>query len=136
MISDTYLVNNYQIDLKDVILKMPHVKFDLDFTTKLRSEITTGAKYEMYFRKWVYNNVTPATGSNFTWDIPVTYAKTKYLLIAFQTNRVNNTAVDTGLFDYCDLENCQVVLNNNVYYPHERLNMRIDENRCAPLYTN
>ena len=135
MISDTYLVNTFQIDLKDVILKMPHVKFDLEYTTKLRSEITTGTKYEMYFRKWVYNNVTPATGSDFTWDIPVTYAKTKYLLLAFQTNRVNNTEADSSLFDFCDLENCQVVLNNNVYYPHERLNMRIAKNRCAPLYS-
>ena len=134
-LAPAYLGATFDLDLKDVILKMPHVKFDLDHATKVRSEITTGSKYDLYFRKWSYNYIIPPQGTDFTWDIPVTYSKVKYLLIVFQTNRVDNRAEDGGQFDLCDLENCQVVLNNNVYYPHERMNMRVTEHRCAPLYT-
>lgn len=123
-----------KIDLREVILKMPHVKFNLEHTTRVRSEIAKNCKYELRYRRWFYNNIVPASGTDFTWDIPVSYAKTKYLLIAFQTNKLNNKVADVSLFDLCDLENCQVLLNNNVYYPHERLNLNTREHRCGILY--
>ncbi|KAK7574251.1 hypothetical protein V9T40_006209 [Parthenolecanium corni] len=123
------------IDLRDVVLKVPHVKFDLEHTTKVRSEISENSKYELKYRRWFYNNITPPAGEDFTWDIPASYAKIKYVLIAFQTNRLNNTTANISQFDLCNLENCQILLNNNVYYPHEPLNINVNENRCNILYS-
>ncbi|KAK7590297.1 hypothetical protein V9T40_001910 [Parthenolecanium corni] len=130
-----YAPYSIKIDLQDVILKLPHIKFNLEQTTKVRSEIAKNSKYELQYRRWFYNNITPSSGEDFTWDIPVSYAKTKYILIAFQTNRMNNSAANSSQFDLCNLENCQVLLNNNVYYPHEPLNIHVSEFRCSVLYS-
>lgn len=124
-----------KVDLRDVVFKMPHVKFELEHTTRVRSEIAKNCKYELRYRRWFYNNISPASGTDFTWDIPVSYAKTKYILIAFQTKRWNVKTADASRFDLCDLENCQVLLNNNVYYPHERLNVVVSEHRAGVLYS-
>ncbi|KAK7590536.1 hypothetical protein V9T40_002149 [Parthenolecanium corni] len=124
-----------KVDLRDVVFKMPHVKFELEHTTRVRSEIAKNCKYELRYRRWFYNNISPASGTDFTWDIPVSYAKTKYILIAFQTRRWNVKTADASRFDLCDLENCQVLLNNNVYYPHERLNVVVSEHRAGVLYS-
>ncbi|KAK7576776.1 hypothetical protein V9T40_006557 [Parthenolecanium corni] len=129
-----YVNHKVNIDLRDVILKVPHVKFDLEHTTKVRNEIARNCKYELRYRRWFYNHITPASGSDFTWDIPVSYAKTKFILIAFQTNRLNKETADASQFDLCNLENCQVLLNNNIYYPHEPLNLNVNEHRCGALY--
>ncbi|KAK7585948.1 hypothetical protein V9T40_000127 [Parthenolecanium corni] len=127
---------NYKlkIDLRDVILKVPHVKFDLEHTTKVRNEIAKNCKYELRYRRWFYNSITPASGMDFTWDLPVSYAKTKFILIAFQVDRMNKSTADVSKFDLCNLENCQVLLNNNVYYPHEPLNLNVNDHRCGSLY--
>ena len=42
--------------------------------------------------------------------------------------------VDNSEFDFCDLENVQVLLNNNFYYPHERLNLNYSQLKCGYLY--
>lgn len=122
------------IELRHVTLNVPHIKFDLEHTTKVRNEIMRNAKYELKYRRWFYNSHTPPVGTDFTWDIPISYAKTKYVLIAFQTNRTNMPGADISKFDFCDLENCQVLLNNNIYYPHQPLGLCLEEHRCGTLY--
>lgn len=134
VLDDAYKKAKISVDLRDVIFKMPHVKFTLEHTTRIRSEIAKNCKYELKYRRWFYNNIIPASGTDFTWDIPVSYSKTKYLLIAFQTGRINDISANNSTFDFCDLENCQVLLNNNVYYPHERMNLNIAEHKCGTLY--
>lgn len=123
-----------KLDLRHVTLNVPHIKFDLEHTTKVRNEISRNCKYEMKYHRWFYSSIIPPTGEDFTWDIPVSYSKMKYVLIAFQTNRSNVIKVDGSQFDLCDLENCQVLLNNNVYYPLEPLNLNVSEHRCGALY--
>jgi len=73
-LSNDYVDGTFTIDLKDVIWKMPHVKLDLENTTKIRSEISAGNKFELFWRKWVYNNISHPSGTDFTWDIPVSYS--------------------------------------------------------------
>lgn len=70
----------------------------------------------------------------YTWDFPVAYAKCKYVLLAFQTDKDNRITVDNSEFDFCNLENVQVLLNNNVYYPRERLNLNYSQLKCGNLY--
>lgn len=129
-----YEKHKVKIDLRHVTLNVPHIKFDLEHTTKVRNEIARNCKYEMKYRRWFYNSILPSPGTDFTWDIPVSYSKTKYVLIAFQTNRLNLPTANISEFDFCDLENCQILLNNNIYYPHEPLNLNLAEHRCGALY--
>lgn len=42
--------------------------------------------------------------------------------------------VHSGQFDLRNLENVQVHLNNNIYYPNNRLNIFLAENKSTQIY--
>ena len=90
--------------------------------------------YSMDYRHWFYQNTTPPLGTEFTWDFPVAYSKCKYIILAFQTNKDNQANIDNSKFDFCNLENVQVLLNNNIYYPRERLNLKRETFKVGKLY--
>lgn len=129
--------NNYEVKLKlqEIIWRIPQVKFSIAYETQVRKEILKSTNYEMFFRHWLYQSISPPRGATeFTWDVPVSYSKTKYILLGFHKDRFDKLAVDNSKFDFLDLENVQVLLNNNIYYPRERLNLKISENKCGNLY--
>lgn len=122
------------LNLKDIVWRVPQLKFDINFETQLRKDILNNTNYDLTYRHWFYQNINPPVGSEFTWDLPVAYAKCKYVLLGFQTGRDNKIDRNNSEFDFCNLENVQVLLNNNVYYPRERLNLKYSELKCGSLY--
>jgi hypothetical protein len=57
------------------------------------------------------------------------------VLLAFQKKvKENNLHQDNSQFDLTDLGNVRVLLNNTEYYPRERLNLKIGENKYGKLY--
>ena len=122
------------LQLTDILWRVPQLKFNIAVETQIRKEILNNKDYELNYRHWFYQNITPPIGSEFTWDFPVAYTKCKYVLLAFQTDKNNKIDVDNSEFNFCDLENVQVLLNNNVYYPRERLNLKYSELKCGNLY--
>ena len=78
--------------------------------------------------------ILPRGSSEYTWDFPVAYSRTKYILIGFQNNRDNRKEMDNSLFDHSNLENVQVCLNDSTLYPRGRLNLKYDELKCGNLY--
>lgn len=123
------------ISLKDIVWRVPQIKFSLEYETQIRKEILDNTQYEMAYRTWFYQSIQPPKGATeFTWDFPVAYSKTKYIILGFQEGKENNVNVDNSEFQLLDLENVQVMLNNNVYYPRERLNLKLSDYRCSSLY--
>lgn len=122
------------ISLKDIAWRMPLIKLSIEAETRVRKEILNNTNYDMYYRYWYYQSINPPVGSEYTWDFPTAYSKTKYIILGFQRERENNAGSNMAEFDFLDLENVQVLLNNNVYYPRERLNLKIDELKCGNLY--
>ena len=122
------------ITLNEIVWRVPQVKFSIAYETQVRKQILSNKNFEMRYRHWLYHTIVCPTATDFTWDIPVAYAKTKYILIAFQTDRGNNIKKNNSEFDSVKLENVQVLLNNNVYYPRERLNLAFDQRKCGNLY--
>ena len=124
------------ISLKDIIWRVPQIKFSLAYETKIRNEILKNTTYELRYRNWMYtSNNTVSLCTDYTWDIPVAQSKTKFVLLAFQTaDRVDDKTKDNSKFDLCDLESVQVQLNDTKYYPRERLNMKSTERKTALLY--
>lgn len=124
------------ITLKEILWRIPQVKFNIVYDTKIKNEILKGVDYPLEYRHWRYLYKSAISGSKeFTWDFPVAYARAKYVLIGFQTNKENTKKADISQFDLCDLRSVQVQLNNNVYYPRERLLLNVSELKCGTLYT-
>jgi hypothetical protein len=124
----------FSLSLTSIFWRVPQVKFNLSFETQLRKDILNKQDYELKYRHWFYQNITPPSGTEFTWEFPVAYSKCKYVILAFQTNREGQISKNNSEFDFCDLENSQVLLNNSVYYPRERLNLNYSQLKCGNLY--
>lgn len=122
------------ISLSEIIWRMPQYKFSLAYEAEINKEISSSIEYEMYYRHWMYIEKSSITGKTFTWDIPTSYYKPRYVIIGFQKNRNDKISTDNGQFDLCNLENIQVHLNNNIYYPNSRLNISLAENKCTQIY--
>jgi len=122
------------INLSEIIWRMPQYKFSLTYEAEINKEISSSIEYEMYYRHWMYIEKSSITGKTFTWDIPTSYYKPRYVIIGFQKNKNDKISTDNGQFDLCNLENVQVHLNNNIYYPNNRLNISLAENKCTQIY--
>ncbi|XKL64314.1 hypothetical protein PGB90_004400 [Kerria lacca] len=94
-------------EMKDIVWRLPHIKFSIEYETRIRKEILSNTNFEINFRRWLYQSISFVVVIEFTWDIPVSYAKTKYVLIAFQNNRDNKKYKDNSQFDFLNLENIQ-----------------------------
>lgn len=123
-----------KLTLNDIVWRMPQVKFSLTYETKIRSEILKNTNYHLEYRRWWHQSISGIVGTEYSWDIPVAYARTKYVILGFQNDRINKPGTDNSKFDFMNLENVQVQLNNNIVYPRERLNLKVDELRCSNLY--
>ena len=88
------------INLKEIIWHIPQVKFNLLYDSKIKEEILRGVDYPLVYRHWRYNYKSEVTGKEYTWEYPVAYARTKYVLIGFQKDR----KADVSKFDFCDLQ--------------------------------
>ena len=118
--------DNIALELKDVIWRLPQVKFSIEYETKVCNEIYSGKSFEMTYRHWLYHSISMPTGLEYTWEIPTSYSRIKYVLIAFQSKaKENNLQADNAVFELFDLDNVQILLNNHVYYPCERLNLNL-----------
>jgi hypothetical protein len=130
--------DNYKLDvnLKNVLWRMPLIKFNVLYDAKIKAEILRGYEYEIKFRHWLYNYKTGISGAReFIWDFPSAYSRAKYVLIGFQTNRDGQAKVDMSKYDYCDLRSLQVQINDAIYYPKERPIWNKDELKYGSLYT-
>ncbi len=136
LLVDGTLADNHtiSINLTEIIWGIPQYKFSLSYEAKINNEIAASTEYEIYYRHWMYIEKSSVTGKTFTWDIPTSYFKPRYVIISFQKNRNDKITVDNGLFDLCNLENIQVHLNNNIYYHNNRLNISYSENKCGRIY--
>lgn len=128
---------NCEIKLKDIVWRIPQIKFNIIYDTKIKTEILKGAQYPLIYHHWRYQyNKLGEAGEvkEMTWEFPAAYARTKYILLGFQNDRENKKTADISQFDLCDLQSVQVQLNNNVYYPSERLVLNLAELKCGKLY--
>lgn len=128
--------HDIDVTFKDIVWRMPLIRFNLLYDAKIKAEILKGSEYEIGFRHWQYSYKSGIAGSKeCTWDFPTAYSRAKYVLIAFQTDRENKATQDLSKFDFCDIRSVQVVLNDSHMYPRERPLWNKSELRFGSLYT-
>ena len=135
MFCDPHKDDNIVLELKDVIWRLPQVKFSIEYEAKVRQEILSGKSFQLLYRHWLYQSIPMPNSTEYTWEIPTSQSRIKYVLLAFQSKaKENNLQADNSIFELFDLENVQILLNNHVYYPRESLNLNVSENKLGRLY--
>lgn len=135
MFLDTNADDNVSVTLKEIVWRIPQIKFSIEYETKVRKEILSGKSFEMLYRHWLYQSIPIPQTSEFSWEIPTSYSRIKYVLLAFQNRtKENKLSENNATFDLFNLENVQILLNNHSYYPRERLNLKLSENKVGRLY--
>jgi hypothetical protein len=125
--------HNHDVKLTNIIWVLPEYKLSLLYEDKINKEFIKNTMYEFEFKNWIHMQKSGFTENKFSYETPVKYNKPRGIICAFQKNRENQIKVDNSVFDSCNIQNVQVYLNGECY-PNQRLNIKIDENKCEIPY--
>lgn len=127
---------NTRIELSKIHWRVPYVyPSDLERLNLLKI-LENENTLQMCFRSWeLYEYPLLPQATKQTWAVKTTtqLEKPRYVLVAFQTSRKGNQAVDSSLFDHCNLTNIKLYLNSESF-PYENLNVDFATNKYALLY--
>lgn len=127
---------NYKFQLKKIQWKMPHITLSDNERLILYKIIKSSNPISMAFRSWdLYEYPNLPRTTNHVWRIKTSnqLEKPRFIIFAFQTNRLNNAKESPANFDTCNLVNFKVFLNSETY-PYENLNISFNKNRYADLF--
>ena len=125
-----------QVLLSDIIWYMPHVtpadkdKMELYKIIERKEKIPVG--YRMI---QCDNAIIPQNSRNFSWRLAVKSSPEvpRFIIVGFQTNRVNNQDTNPSLFDNLDVDNMYVMLNST-RYPAVDYNISFVKNHFSKVY--
>lgn len=124
------------IILNKIVWRVPHVKVSDREKLNLLKYLEKDRSINLLFRNWdLYEYPLLPKTTKHTWVIKTSsqIEKPRYAVIAFQTDRKNQSEKDMSQFDHCNIREVRVFLNS-VYFPYENLNVRFDEDKFALLY--
>ena len=125
-----------QVLLSDIIWYMPHVtpadkdKMELYKIIERKEKIPVG--YRMI---QCDNAIIPQNSRNFSWRLAVKSSPEvpRFIIVGFQTNRVNNQDTNPSLFDNLNVDNMYVMLNST-RYPTVDYNISFVKNHFSKVY--
>ena len=125
-----------QVLLSDIIWYMPHVtpadkdKMELYKIIERKEKIPVG--YRMI---QCDNAIIPQNSRNFSWRLAVKSSPEvpRFIIVGFQTNRVNNQDTNPSLFDNLNVDNMYVMLNST-RYPAVDYNISFVKNHFSKVY--
>lgn len=124
------------INIERMTWMMPHVK--VSDTTKIQLLKSVDQKHNLpiAFRSWDLQEypVLPTTTKNI-WQIKTTtkFETPRYVIVGFQTNRLNRIQGNPSKFDPCDVRDIKLFLNGEMY-PYENMNLDFASRHYASLY--
>lgn len=127
---------NVKINLTKIQLRMPLVY--LNDITKLHflKAVDRGHSFQVLFKEWsLYESPVQSNTSTQSWTIRTTSSleRPRYVILAFQSDRKNNTKRNASLFDDSSITNVKLFLND-VSYPYENLNVDFRNNHYTTVY--
>ena len=128
-------VNNGKVDLTEISWHMPQIQMTPEYLAGLRSVIEQKSILPLAFRaRTCEQTVMPQTLNN-TWRLSVTggIEKPRYIIIGFQTARINTQQQNPACFDHLNLKNVCVMLNSEKY-PLSDVITNFARNEYSTLY--
>ena len=125
------------VHIEKIAWMMPKVEPSDGQKYRLYKNIESKSTLEVGFRMRQCTSVALPQTLTYTWRLGVRSApeKPRYIMIAFQTGKVNNETVNAAVFDHCNTTNMYILLNN-VRYPAIDFNANFAKNEYANVYKN
>lgn len=127
---------NVELEILKIAWRMRHVEFKDTIKLNMLKMVEKGVKLPNSFTSWdCYNNPNLGTTDHALWQVK-TFApidKPLFVIVGFQTNRIDNVQVDSTIFDHCKILNSRLYLNSQVF-PCENLDLDFDNDKYAIAY--
>lgn len=115
--------SNFTITINSIHWRVPHVKVSDEYRLGLLNVLSQDKVLQMPFRSWElyeYPVLPQTTKQSWTIKTSSQLEKPRYVILAFQTNRKNDTRKDASMFDGCNLRDVKLFLNTE-QYPYENV---------------
>lgn len=129
-------IMNYNFKLTKILWKIPHVTLNDSERLKLYKVIQSSRPLQIPFRSWdlyEYPNIPKTTHHVWRIKTATQLEKPRFIIFAFQTDKLSNSKENPADFDHCKLVNFKAYLNSESY-PYENLKISYTQNRYADLY--
>jgi len=129
------VVQDGKVDLTEISWHMPQIQMTPEYLAGLRSVIEKKVTLPLAFRARTSENTVLPQTLNFTWRLSVTggVEKPRWIIIGFQTAKVNNQQQNPACFDHLNMKNAYVTLNSE-RYPMSDVMTNFARNEYTTLY--
>ena len=125
-----------RIDITSISWYMPQIQMTPEYLTGMRNLIEQKVTIPLGFRARSCEQTTLAQTFNPTWRLSVTggVEKPRWIIIGFQTSRIDTQLQNPAVFDHLSLKNAYVTLNSE-RYPMSDIITNFDKNEYIKLYS-
>jgi len=124
-----------RVDITNISWHMPQIQMTPEYLTGMRSLVEQKVTVPLGFRARTSEQTTLTQTQNFTWRLSVTggVEKPRWIIIGFQTNRIDIQQQNPAVFDHLNLRNAYVTLNSE-RYPMSDIITNFNKNEYMNLY--
>ena len=125
-----------KVDITNISWYMPQIQMTPEYLTGMRNMIEQKVTIPLGFRARTSEQTTLAQTQNFTWRLSVTggVEKPRWIIVGFQTNRIDTQQQNPAVFDHLSLRNAYVTLNSE-RYPMSDIITNFDRNEYIKFYS-
>jgi len=125
-----------KVDIIDISWHMPQIQMTPEYLTGMRNMIEQKVTIPLGFRARTGEQTTLTQTNSFTWRLSVIggVEKPRWIIIGFQTNRIDTQLQNPAVFDHLRLKNAYVTLNAE-RYPMSDIITNFDKNEYMKLYS-
>lgn len=129
-------VESVKVTLDKLTWRIPYVTLSDEQRIVLLKQLSRGVNIPVQYRSWeLYEYPTLPKVGKMSWAVKTSsqLEKPRYVIVAFQTNRKNDTKANASHFDHCSLTNVKLHLNSKSF-PYDDLKLDFSRNHSALLY--
>lgn len=130
------VAERFRVNLSSVQWLVPYIRLSDRKKVALYKTLTEDRPIPLAFRSWdLFTYPTLPTTSKLVWPIKTSnfLEKPRFVIIAFQTGRQNNSLKDSSEFDSCSIRDVKLFLNSQSY-PYNQLHLDFGRNQFSNLY--
>lgn len=128
-----------KLEIQELKLVVKHVYPNDIIRLDLLQRIKDDKPIYVPYRKWTLHELPALTvdAKREIWQIQTCAAVEcpRYVIVAFQTNKLDNPDMDPTMFDHINVTDVRLILNGE-YYPHERLRFDFSKNDYVEAFYN
>lgn len=125
-----------QLTVNKIHWKIQHIMMSDKAKLSMLKLISRKDSLLLPFRSWdLYELPLVPNTTRHTWSVKTTtqVSKPRFVIVAFQTNRLNVLNADSCMFDHCNITDLKLYLNND-RFPYDDLNLNFSSSHYHELF--